>query len=77
MRLFIVRHSKIPDCGVEGVYHCLKHGSLCAQIGEHGLMQGVSATAGTVQYVLAEHVKRIKCNKVNLRKFDKLLRSSK
>ena len=78
MRLFIVLNSNPSKYGDSDKFHWLKHGSVCAQIGNGGLMRGEHESTGVInQFVLAEHVQRIKCNKANLRKFDKQMRRSK
>ena len=78
MRLFIVFNTNQPKCWGDGKFHYLKHGSVCAQFNNNGLMRGLNESTGVInQFLLAEHVKKIKCNKANLRKFDKQLRSSK
>ena len=77
MRLFIVLNSNPSKCFGDDKFHWLKHGSVCAQI-TNGFMRGIHESTGVInQFVLAKHVKRIKCSKANLRKFDKQLRNSK
>lgn len=76
MRLFIVVRNS--ESWGDSKFHYLKHGSVCTQLNNHRLMRGLHESNGVInQFVLPEHVKRIKCSKTNLRKFDKQLRRSK
>ena len=78
MRLFIVLNSNSTKYWGDAKFHYLKHGSVCAQLGMYGRMKGPHESTGVIeQFVLPEHVKRIKCSKTNLRKFDKQMRCSK